>query len=125
MKIEDFKIGDIITYKCGNKLILSEEDDIKMIENWGALHEIIKIERYVQKENAIVTTNDEMLFNTNKCYILETIYERKDNIKEIRKLVEEYEELIDADYGHKDIDLIIEIFNKILNVLDEINSQKS
>lgn len=125
MKIEEFRIGDIITYKCGNKLILSKEADIKMIENRGTLHEIIKVERYVQKAPAIVTTNNEVILNTDRCYILKTIYERKDNIKEIRKLVEEYEDLIDPDYGHKEMDLIVEIFNKILNILDEIDNQKS
>lgn len=125
MKIEDFKIGDIITYKCGNKLILSKETDIKMIENWGTLHEIIKVERYVQQENAIVSTNNKIFFNTNKCYILETIYKRKDKIKEIRKLVEEYEDIIDPDYGHKDMDLVIKIFTKMLDIIEEFDSQKS
>ena len=125
MKIEDFKIGDIITYDSGNKLILSNENDIKRIENWGTLSKIIKVERYVQQETAIVTTNNNVLLNTNRCYILETIYERNDKIKEIRKLVEEYENIIDPDYGHKDMDLVVEIFTKILDILGEIDNQKS
>jgi hypothetical protein len=40
-------------------------------------------------------------------------------INEIRKLVESYEELIDYDYGHKDMDLLIEILTKILDILED------
>lgn len=83
MKTEELKIGDILTYRNGNTVIISNQESLdrkKEMYNKNLKHsvfeeyDIMKIERYVPYKE----TN--LLHNKDRCFLIQTVYERPQTI---------------------------------------------
>ena len=81
----ELKLGDLITTISGNTFYLNKQALENYSKKENLKNKIMKVERYVNRECANVMSNNEWLLNTSRCYILETIYERKDILNEKEK----------------------------------------